>query len=103
MKTPRNPSDVHAPLAGYTHQIEVQGPVRWLVLSGQAGRTVDGHVPDLVKLTLYLVGESDPARRREVFAARLGAHAPCMTLVTVVALATPIYKVEVDAWAARGE
>jgi enamine deaminase RidA (YjgF/YER057c/UK114 family) len=38
-----------------------------------------------------------------VLAARLGDHAPCMTLVTVVALAAPIYKVEIDAWAARGE
>ena len=127
MNTPLNPADVHAPLAGYSHQIEVRGPARWLVLSGQVGRTLDGQVPedpieqldlaldnvirnlratdldvpDLVKLTLYLVGEMDPARRRDVLAARLGDHTPCMTLVYVVALAAPIYKVEVDAWAAH--
>ena len=64
-------------------------------------RATDLDVPDLVKLTLYLVGEMDPARRRDVLAARLGDHTPCMTLVYVVALAAPIYKVEVDAWAAH--
>jgi 2-iminobutanoate/2-iminopropanoate deaminase len=127
MNTLRNPADVHAPLAGYSHEIEVPAPARWLALSGQVGRTLDRHVPedpaaqldlaldnvlrnlraagldvpDLVKLTLYLLDPIDPTRRREIFTARLGDHAPCMTLVYVVALAAPIYKVEVDAWAAR--
>jgi enamine deaminase RidA (YjgF/YER057c/UK114 family) len=54
---------------------------------------------DIVKLTLYLVGEIDAARRRELFAARLQGHKPCMTLVYVAALATSDYKIEIDAWA----
>lgn len=127
MKISRNPQDVHAPIAGYTHQIEITSPERWLALSGQVGRKVDGTVPedpieqidlafenlarnlqaanmkmnDLVKLTLYLVGESDANRRRKVITRWLQDHKPCMTLVFVVALASPIYKVELDAWASN--
>src|SRR5512133_1938584 len=120
MKAYRNPETVHAPVAGYTHQIEIQGPERLLVLSGQVGRTIEGVVPedaleqldlalenlihnlraaqmnvqDLVKLTYYLVGEMDAAQRREIIAKHLKGHQPCSTLVYVVALASPTYKVE---------
>lgn len=129
MKVFRNPQPVHQPIAGYTHQIEVTGSERWLVLSGQIGRTADGTVPevpveqlevaldnvarnlevaamdvtDIVKLTIYLVGEMDMQRRREVLAAWLKDHKPCMTLLFVSALAAPIYKVEIDVWACSGE
>ncbi len=127
MKTYRNPTTVHPPIGGYTHQIEISGGERLLVLSGQVGRTLDGQVPegqleqidlalqnlernlqaagmgvpDLVKLTFYLVGEVDPAERRKVLAAHLGGHQPCSTLVYVAALAAPMYKVEIDAWASK--
>ncbi len=127
MKEYLNPPDVHQPIAAYTHQIEVRGPERLLVLSGQVGRKQDGTVPDdpieqldvaldnlernlqaanmeiqdILKLTFYLVGEMDAARRREVIASRLKGHQPCTTLVYVAALASPIYKVEIDAWASR--
>jgi enamine deaminase RidA (YjgF/YER057c/UK114 family) len=100
---------------------------RWLVLSGQIGRRVDGTLPagaigqievaldnlrcnlaaagmevgDVVKLTVYLVGAVDAARRRDVLAAFFGAHCPAMTLLHVSALATPVLRVEIDAWAAR--
>ncbi len=129
MKEYRNPPDVHPPIAAYTHQIEVRGPERLLVLSGQVGRKQDGTVPDdpieqldvaldnlernlqaanmdvhdIVKITFYLVGEMDAARRREAIAARLKDHRPCTTLVYVVALATPVYKVEIDAWASSAD
>ena len=125
MKKYRNPPNVHQPIAAYTHQIELSGSERWLILSGQVGRKVDGIVPDdpieqldvalenlernllaanmgvqdIVKLTFYLVGEMDATRRRDVIAARLQSHQPCMTLLFVAALASPIYKVEIDAWA----
>jgi enamine deaminase RidA (YjgF/YER057c/UK114 family) len=127
MKQFRNPTDVHAPLAGYTHQIEINGPERLLVLSGQVGMRLDGTVPadpieqieaafenlernlaaagmtlaDVVKLTLYLTDEIDIDRRRQAVASRLGAHKPCMTLVYVAALASPQYRVELDAWASQ--
>jgi 2-iminobutanoate/2-iminopropanoate deaminase len=127
MKTARNPGNVHPPIAGYTHQIEISAPERMLVLSGQVGRTEAGLVPedpiqqldlafenlfrnlqaagmevkDIIKLTLYLTGEMDAAARRDVLVSRLGDHKPCMTLVFVAALASPIYRVEVDAWASQ--
>ncbi len=125
MKKYRNPPNVHQPLAAYTHQIELSGSEHLLVLSGQVGRKIAGTVPDdpieqidvamenlernlyaanmgiqdIVKLTFYLVGEMDAARRRDAIAARLQSHQPCMTLLFVVALASPIYRVEIDAWA----
>ncbi len=129
MKESRNPPDVHSPVAAYTHQIEIRGDERMLVLSGQIGMRPDGAIPsdpaeqlavafenlnrnlkaarmemgDLVKVTLFIAGEMDPARRREVLAAALQGHQPCMTLVYVVSLASPALKVEVDAWASRSE
>jgi len=129
MKEYRNPPNVHPPIAAYTHQIEVKGPERLLILSGQVGQREDGTVPDdpieqldialenlrrnlqaarmemqdIVKLTFYLVGEMDAARRRDVIASRLKGHQPCMTLLFVVSLASPIYKVEIDTWASRAD
>ena len=126
MKTARNPDAVHPPLAAYSHQIEVAGAERWLVMAGQVGMSPDGSIPeepasqfdvalenvvrnlsaagmqpaDLVKLTLYLVDEIPPPERAEILRRRLGAAAPCMTLVYVPRLAAPPLKVEVDAWAA---
>ena len=125
MKEFRNPKDIHAPLAAYTHQIEVSNPQRWLVLSGQVGMLPDGTLPqdareqfkialdnigknlaaagmsvtDLVKLTFYLVDPLEPAFRRQTLSAFLGDHTPCSTLIYVAALASPALKVEIDAWA----
>jgi enamine deaminase RidA (YjgF/YER057c/UK114 family) len=126
MKTARNPDAVHPPLAAYSHQIEVAGGERWLVMAGQVGMTPDGSIPeepgaqfgvalenvlrnlsaagmqaaDLVKLTFYFVDEVAPAERAELLRTHLGAHEPCSTLVYVPRLARPALKVEVDAWAA---
>lgn len=58
-------------------------------------------IPDLVKVTWYLVGEVDGRRRREVTAEWLQGHEPCSTLLYVAALAAPEFRVEVDAWACR--
>jgi enamine deaminase RidA (YjgF/YER057c/UK114 family) len=127
MKTARNPATIHPPLASYAHQIEVAGPERLLFVSGQVGMRPDGaissdpidqlqvaldnvrlnleaagmEIADLVKLTFYFVGEVDTVHRRSVVASWLGAHQPCMTTLYVAALASPVYKVEVDGWASR--
>ena len=129
MKEFRNPQDVHQPLGSYSHQIEVRDNERLLVISGQVGMRADGTVPedpfeqidiafenifrnlhaagmdvkDLIKLTYYLVGEIDTAKRREVVLSKLQGHQPCSTLLYVVGLASPVYKVEIDAWASRAE
>ena len=125
MKTARNPDSIHPPLAAYSHQIEISGAERQLVMSGQVGMTADGHVPDdpieqlgvaldnvernleaagmgigdLVRLTMYLVGDWDANARRQMIASRLGAHHPCTTLLFVAGLAAPNLRVELDAWA----
>ena len=127
MKEFRNPQNIHTPLGQYSHQIEITGNERMLVLSGQVGMREDGSVPedaleqievafenifrnlqaanmdvkDIVKLTYYLVGEIDTTKRRELTASKLQGHQPCSTLLYVAALAAPIYKVEIDAWASR--
>ena len=129
MKEFRIPHDVHAPLGSYSHQIEIQGNERLLVISGQVGMREDGTVPedpleqidvafenifrnlraanmdvaDLIKITYYLVGEIDTAKRRELTHSKLQGHKPCSTLLYVVGLASPVYKVEIDAWASRAD
>ena len=129
MKEFRNPQDIHTPLGSYSHQIEVKGNERWLVISGQVGMRQDGTVPDdpleqidlafenilrnlgaadmdvkdLIKITYYLVGEIDTAKRRAVVLSKLQGHQPCSTLLYVAALASPALRVEIDAWASREE
>jgi enamine deaminase RidA (YjgF/YER057c/UK114 family) len=127
MKEFRNPETVHEPVGGYMHQVEISSSERMLIISGQVGMDQEGTVPedpieqlnlafeniirnlqaaemdvkDLVKINYYLVGEWDTSKRRELVAAKLDGHKPCSTLVYVAALASPIYKVEVEAWASR--
>lgn len=127
MKQPRNPESIHAPVGRYVHQVEVTGESRLLFLSGQVGLRPDGSVPedpveqlgvalenvlrnleaagfeptDITKLTTYVVGEMDPAGRRAQLDRLLGSHVPASTLLFVAALASPVYKVEIDAWATR--
>ncbi|MBU5266409.1 RidA family protein [Virgibacillus proomii] len=127
MKVTRNPEGIHKPLAPYTHQIETSGNMKWLTLSGQLGMDVDGYVPedsleqlklafkninnnleeanmevkDLTKLVFYIVGEMDANKRRDIISEFLGDHLPCTTMVFVVGLAAPQFKVEIDAWACK--
>lgn len=129
MKEFRNPENVHEPIGSYVHQIELKGNERMLVISGQVGMKEDGTVPDdpydqlglafdnivqnlhaanmdvrdIIKINWYLVGEFDTVRRREVILSRLQGHTPCSTLVYVAALAAPIYRVEIEAWASRAD
>ena len=128
MKEFRNPQNIHQPLGVYSHHVEISGE-RLLVLSGQVGMREDGTVPDdpieqidialenifrnlqaanmgvkdIVKLTYYLVGEIDTAKRRELVASKLQGHKPCSTLLYVAALASPVYKAEIEALASRAD
>ena len=129
MKEFRNPQDVHQPLGSYSHQVEISGNERVLVLSGQVGMREDGTVPDdpleqmdlafenifrnlraanmdvkdIIKLTYYLVGEVDTTKRRELVVSKLQGHKPCSTLLFIAGLASPIYKVEIEALASRAD
>jgi len=60
-------------------------------------------VNDIIKLTYYLVGEIDTAKRREIVLSKLQGHQPCSTLLYVAALASPMFKVEIDVWASRAD
>ncbi len=128
MKEFRNPKDIHQPVGSYSHQIEISNE-KMLVISGQVGMRQDGTVPedpleqidlafenilrnlhaanmdvkDLIKITYYLVGEIDTAKRREMVLSKLQGHQPCSTLLYVAALASPQFRVEIDAWASRAE
>ena len=128
MKEFRNPQDVHQPLGSYSHQIEVSAE-RLLVISGQVGMKEDGTIPedpfeqmnlafenifrnlraanmdvrDIIKLTYYLVGEIDTAKRREIVLSKLEGHQPCSTLLYVAGLASPAFRVEIEAWASQAE
>lgn len=127
MKKFRNPNNVHKPLAAYCHQIELSSSERLLILSGQIGMHEDGSVPsdsieqmqvalqninrnldaanmvvnDIVKLTIYLVGQMDADERRNILANYFQDHNPCMTLLFVAALGAPNLKVEIDVMASK--
>jgi enamine deaminase RidA (YjgF/YER057c/UK114 family) len=127
MKEFRNPPEIHKPVGSYSHHIEIHGNERLLVISGQVGMRPDGSMPedpfeqldlafenvlrnlraagmdvkDLIKVTYYLVGEIDTAKRREIVLSKLQGHQPCSTVVYVAALASPQFRVEIDAWASR--
>jgi len=126
MKEFRNPQDIHSPVGSYSHQIEIHNE-KILVISGQVGMRQDGTIPedpyeqidlafeniirnlraanmnvsDLIKITYYLVGEFDTTRRREIVLSKLQGHQPCSTLIYVAALASPQFRVEIEAWASR--
>ena len=60
-------------------------------------------VKDILKLTYFVVGEIDTAKRREIITAKLQGHKPCSTFLYVAGLASPVYKVEIEALASRAE
>ena len=125
MKEFRNPSDIHAPLAAYSHQVELSPSERLLVLSGQVGMKKDDSIPehpieqlkvaldnieanlraanmgikDIVKLTIYLVGPVAANERSAVLEDFFKGHKPCMTLIFVAALAAPTILVEIEVMA----
>ncbi len=126
MREFRDPVTVHIPVAGYSHQVDLSD-VRMLMLSGQIGMRLDGTLPsdpfeqlsvafdnvrnnlisadmaidDIVKMKIYLVGEWDPAARREATSGFLGDHRPTMTVIGAAWLGAPEMLVEVEVTAAQ--
>ena len=127
MLWPHNPKTVHAPVGAYSHAIEVPPGARWLFISGQVAVTPDGKIPegfaeqcqlawsnlfnvlksggmdrqDLVKLTVFMVRESDLPAFREIRDRFLEGWHPATTLIFVRALARPQWLIEIEGIAAR--
>ncbi len=126
MKSVHNPANKAAP-AGYSHGIEVSGPVRTLYISGQLGVAPDGSIPDhiagqtalvfaniadvltdagmefsdIVKTTVFLIDPADRAEYVRVRREAVGDLSPASTLVYVKQLARPEFRLEVEAIAVK--
>lgn len=120
----RNPPGVHSTGGRYSHSAIVDEAARWVHFSGQVGTRPDGTVAEtgeeqcavamqnllalladagmspanIVKMTVFL---TDPALIPAYRAARVKAFgegfAPASTLLIVAGLATPDFKVEIEA------
>ena len=122
-----NPPTLSKP-TGYTHVVEVTGPVKTIYISGQIAFDKDGAVvgpgdmkaqaeqvfknleaalaaagatfADVVKMNTYATDLAQIQAYRDVRARYFGAESPASTLVQVVRLARPEYMLEVEVVAA---
>lgn len=118
-----NPSSIAPPMGAYSNGVSVPGGGRWLYVAGQIGVDKSGQLPpdfagqahnawtnlvailadagmsvgDLVKVTHYLVDETDLPAYNPVRSQFLGDARPASTLVVAKALARPAWRVEVEA------
>ncbi len=122
-----NPSTVVKPQSAYQQAVEVAPNARWLYISGQLGIGPDGKLrdgtaaqaeqawanilnllaaagmgaEDLVKVTTFITNTADVGAVRTARERALGAVRPASTLLVVQALASPEYRIEIEAVAAR--
>jgi len=125
---PLTPSTIRAPFARYTHGIEIAGPARLVVLSGQLGITVDDVIPEsaedqatrclanidailaeaqmtrrhVLRLNAYITARVHMAgymRARDAWIAALDPP-PASTLMIVSGFTRPEFHVEIEAIAA---
>ncbi len=125
-----NPSALSKP-TGYTHVVEVSGPVRTVYIAGQIAYDTDGKVvgagdmkaqaeqvfknlqaaltaagakfSDVVKMNTYVTDMDKAPAVREVRARYFGDTTPASTLVQVVHLARPELMLEVEVTAVVAE
>jgi enamine deaminase RidA (YjgF/YER057c/UK114 family) len=121
-----NPKTVAPPFSRYSHGVEAPDNARWLYISGQVGVTPEGKVAegaeaqieqawrnvlsvlkaagmgprDLVKVTTFLTDRADLAKGRAVRDRMLEGAEPASTLIFVAGLASPDWRVEIEAIAA---
>ncbi len=122
-----NPSTVVKPQSAYQQAVEVAPNARWLYISGQLGIGPDGKLrdgtaaqaeqawanilnllaaagmgaEDLVKVTTFITSPTDVGAVRTARERALGAVRPASTLLVVQALASPDYRIEIEAVAAK--
>jgi enamine deaminase RidA (YjgF/YER057c/UK114 family) len=121
------PSDIPAPLARYSHGLEIPAGARLAFCSGQLGIAADGAVPDdageqarlcfraiarilgeagmgladLVRLNAYVTSPDHLQAYMRVRDEFVGAPPPASTLMIVSGFSRPEFKVEIEAIAAR--
>jgi 2-iminobutanoate/2-iminopropanoate deaminase len=122
----QNPKTVAPPFSRYSHGVEAPASARWLYVSGQVGVTPEGKVldgaeaqieqawrnvlsvleaagmgpRDLVKVTTFLLDRADLAAARAIRERLLQGAEPASTLLIVAGLASPEWRVEIEAVAA---
>lgn len=122
-----NPPTVVKPQSSYNQAVEVAPNARWLHISGQLGIGPDGKLrdgtaaqaeqawanilnilsaagmsaEDLVKITTFIINPSDVGAVRAARERALGAIRPASTLLVVQALASPDFRIEIEAIAAK--
>jgi len=127
MHKAHNPSTVVKPQSSYNQAVEVAPNARWLHIAGQLGFDADGKLrdgtaaqakqawanilnlleaagmgpEDLVKITTFIIDPSDVSLVRTARERALGAVRPASTLLVVQALASPEYRIEIEAVAAK--
>ena len=119
-----NPDDMIAPMAVYSHGVEVPAGARTVYVAGQVGTGKDGKTPagfvaqaelafanvvsvlagagmdlsDVVKFNIYLTRREDVAAWRDIVATKdFGGQPPSSTLVIVASLVSPDFLVEIAA------
>lgn len=124
-----NPQGVAGPFGMYSHSCSVSPNARWLAVAGQIGADPAGNTPesveeqcmlafsnlkavlaaggmtlgDIVKMQVFLVDRAHIAAYRAAREAVMGDAKPPNTLLVVAGLANPVWKVEIDALAARAD
>ncbi len=127
MHKAHNPPTVVKPQSAYHQAIEVAPNARWLYISGQLGIGPDGKLregtaaqaeqawanilnllaaagmtaADLVKVTTFIINPADVGAVRGAREKALGGVRPASTLLVIQALASPEYRIEIEAVAAK--
>jgi enamine deaminase RidA (YjgF/YER057c/UK114 family) len=127
MHKAHNPSSVVKPQSSYHQAVEVAPNARWLYISGQLGIGTDGKLREgtaaqadqawtnilsllkeagmgpenLVKITTFIIDPKDVGVVRGAREKALGGARAASTLLVIQALASPEYRIEIEAAAAK--
>ncbi|TVX93220.1 GNAT family N-acetyltransferase [Paenibacillus agilis] len=122
-----NPSTLTPPIGPYTHLTVVPNGADLLVLSGQVGTDLEGHIPsdlnqqlqntlqnilrilqsqsvaveNIFKVNIWATEEMDWEFFGEAWAKFHGGATPAMTFCYIPALAVESLKIEIEVWAAK--
>lgn len=122
-----NPASIVAPFSNYAQGVEAAPGLRWLHVSGQVGVRKDGSCPadfagqceiawdnllavlqaagmgpkDIVKVTTFMTDAKDLPASRPIRDKKLDGVAVASTLIFVVGLARPDWKIEIECTAAK--